>query len=212
MIRATLDHLVVAAATLGQGEDYVAAKLGVRPRPGGKHVAMGTHNSLLKIGAKMFVEVIAIDPEGITPERPRWFGLDRPELRRDLEEAPRLIHWVARTDDLDAARRACPIDPGEPQTMTRGTFEWRITIPADGHLPGGGVLPTLIQWKGTGHPTDTMPDSGLRLVALGGAHPEPAAMRSALAALSLSDTIKVSFAAKPRLAAMLQTPRGAVAL
>jgi len=96
--------------------------------------------------------------------------------------------------------------------MTRGSFEWRITIPADGHLPGGGVLPTLIQWTGTRHPTDTMPDSGLRLVALGGAHPEPAAIRSALSALSLADTIKITFAAKPRLAAMLQTPRGAVAL
>jgi hypothetical protein len=212
MIRATLDHLVVAAATLEQGEAYLATKLGVRPRPGGKHVAMGTHNSLLKLGAKMFVEVIAVDPHGVTPQRARWFGLDQPALRSELEEAPRLIHWVARTDDLDAARRACPIDPGEAHVMTRGPFEWRITIPADGHLPGGGVLPTLIQWTGPGHPTDTMPDSGLRLVALGGAHPEPAAIRSALAALSLADTLKISFAVKPRLAAMLQTPRGAVAL
>lgn len=212
MIRATLDHLVIAAATLEQGEAYLATKLGVRPRPGGKHAAMGTHNSLLKIGAKMFVEVIAIDPQAITPQRPRWFGLDQPALRRELEEAPRLIHWVARTDDLDAARRACPIDPGEAHVMTRGSFEWQITIPADGHLPGGGVLPTLIQWSGPGHPTDTMPDSGLRLVALGGEHPEPAAIRSALTALALADTLKISFAVKPRLAAMLQTPRGAVAL
>ncbi len=94
----------------------------------------------------------------------------------------------------------------------RSGFEWRITIPADGRLPGGGVLPTLIQWADERHPADAMPNAGIRLVALAGAHPEPDAIRSALAALSLSDTIKVTYAATPRLAAMLQTRRGPVTL
>jgi len=52
----------------------------------------------------------------------------------------------------------------------------------------------------------------VRMVALAGEHPEPDAIRSALAALSLSDTIKVTFAATPRLATMLQTRRGPVTL
>jgi hypothetical protein len=52
----------------------------------------------------------------------------------------------------------------------------------------------------------------VRLVALAGAHPEPDAIRSALAALSLSDTIKITFAATPRLATMLRTTRGPVTL
>jgi len=96
--------------------------------------------------------------------------------------------------------------------MARGAFEWRITIPADGQLPGGGVLPTLIEWADERHPADAMPNVGIRLVALAGAHPEPALIRSVLAALSLADAIKVTFAATPRLAAMLQTPRGPVTL
>jgi hypothetical protein len=209
---AALDHLVVAAATLEQGEDYLEKRLGVRPRRGGKHVAMGTHNSLLKLGGKTFLEVIAIDPDAVAPPRPRWFALDTSALQSALQEAPRLIHWVVRTDDIDAARRACPVDPGEVHAMTRGAFAWRITIPADGHLPAGGVLPTLIQWTDAHHPADTLPDAGVRLLALAGAHPEPGAMHSALAALSLSDTIKVTFAATPRLATMLQTTRGPVTL
>jgi hypothetical protein len=212
MLNVALDHLVVAAATLEQGEDHVESRLGVRPLRGGKHVAMGTHNSLLKLGEKTYLEVIAIDPDAVAPGRARWFGLDTAALRAELQTAPRLIHWVARTNDIVAARRACPLDCGDVHAMARGAFEWRITIPADGHLPGGGVLPTLIQWADQRHPADTLPAARVRLVALAGAHPEPAAIRAALAALSLADTLKVTFAATPRLAAMLQTVRGPVAL
>ena len=211
-MRAVLDHLVVAAATLEQGEDYIESRLGARPLRGGKHVAMGTHNSLLRLGEKTYLEVIAIDPDGIAPSRARWFGLDTAALRAELQAAPRLIHWVARTDDIVAARRACPVYCGEIHAMARGAFEWRITIPADGRLPGGGVLPTLIQWADERHPADAMPNAGTCLVALAGAHPEPAMIRSALAALSVADAIKVTYAATPRLAAMLQTPHGPVTL
>src|SRR6266404_5871854 len=133
MIRAVLDHLVIAAATLEEGEDHLESLLGMRPHRGGKHVAMGTHNSLLKLGERSFLEVIAIDPDGTAPARPRWFALDNGALRSRLADAPRLIHWVARTDDIDAARRACPIDPGDVHLMKRGSLSWRITIPADGH-------------------------------------------------------------------------------
>jgi len=212
MVRAVLDHLVVAAATLEEGEDYVETRLGARPLRGGKHLAMGTHNSLLRLGEKTYLEVIAIDPDAAAPARARWFGLDTAARRAELQTAPRLIHWVARTDDIVAARRACAVDCGEVQTMARDAFEWRMTIPADGHLPGGGVLPTLIEWADERHPADAMPNVGIRLVALAGAHPEPALIRSVLAALSLADAIKVTFAATPRLAAMLQTPRGPVTL
>lgn len=210
--RATLDHLVVAADTLGNGEDYFESVLGVRPQRGGKHAAMGTHNSLLKLGERCYLELIAIDPDAAAPPRPRWFDLDRPAMRALLAQQPRLIHWVARTDDIDAARRASPIDPGPVHAMSRGAFRWRITIPDDGSRPGAGVLPTLIQWEDARHPADDMIDAGLRVAALGAAHPEPGSMRAALAALGLSETLKVTFDAAPRLAAMLATRQGTVTL
>jgi hypothetical protein len=209
---AAFDHLIVAAATLEQGEEYIAARTGVPPQRGGKHVAMGTHNSLLKLGARAYLEVIAIDPEGIRPARPRWFDLDRPDMQAQLRESPRLIHWAARTADIDAARQACTIDPGPAHAMTRGAFNWQITIPEDGHLPGGGVLPTLIAWPDARHPTDAMPDGRVRLATLAAAHPEPGQIRHALAALGLGATLPVTFAARVRLAAMLHTPRGTVTL
>ena len=212
MVRAALDHLVVAAATLEQGDDYVESRIGVRPQRGGKHVAMGTHNSVLRVGQAVYLEVIAIDPEAIAPKRPRFFELDRPAMRATLRISPRLIHWVARCSDIEAARSACPIDPGPIQPMSRGDFRWRLTIPDDGHLPGAGVLPTLIEWADARHPAEAMPDAGVTLVTLAAAHPEPAAMRTALAALGLSDVLQVTFAATPRLAAMLRTPQGPVTL
>lgn len=212
MAGAALDHLVVAAATLEEGEDHLEALLGVRPQRGGKHVAMGTHNSVLKLGPRTYLEVIAIDPEGAVPSQPRWFELDTKAMRASLQAGPRLIHWVARTDDIDAARRAGSANLGPPLPMWRGTFRWRITVPEDGHLPGGGLVPTLIEWPDTRHPTDALPESRLRLATLAGAHPEPATIRAALAALSLGDAIQVTYDRTPRLACLLKTPRGAVTL
>ena len=209
---AVFDHLVVAAATLERGEDHLEAALGVRPQRGGRHVAMGTHNSLLKLGPKSFLEVIAVDPDGAAPARPRWFALDTPAMRDALAASPRLIHWVARSDDIEGSRRRAPIDLGRVHPMERGSFRWQITIPDDGHLPGEGLVPTLIQWSDARHPADALPDSGVRLGSLAGAHPQPASIRAALAALGLADTIKVTFSATPRLAAFLRTPRGAVTL
>ena len=210
--RATLDHLVVAADTLEAGEDYIESLLGVRPRRGGKHAAIGTHNSLLGLGPRTFLEVIAVDPEGVTPDRPRWFDLDGSGMRTLLGQGPRLIHWVARRADIETARARAGYDTRAIYPMSRGEFRWQITIPADGRLPGDGLLPTLIQWPDTLHPADSLPDEKMRIVALAGAHPEPASIRAPLAALGLSATLPVTYNKTPRLAAMIRTPRGVVTL
>ena len=104
MSSVVLDHLVVAAQALAEGCAFIEAQLGVRPQPGGKHVAMGTHNAMLGLGPKQYLEVIAIDPEGVNPARPRWYDLDEPRMRAALAEGPRLIHWAAQTDDIEAAK------------------------------------------------------------------------------------------------------------
>ncbi|HVO88439.1 MAG TPA: VOC family protein [Casimicrobiaceae bacterium] len=207
-----LDHVVVGATDLQAGCDYVEGKLGLRPQPGGKHAAMGTHNALLRLGDRLYLEVIAIDPQGITPKRPRWFDLDEPRMRASLAEGPRLIHYVARTDAIAIARDRCPEDLGPIHPMARGTFSWWMTIPDDGHLPGRGLVPTLIQWSDARHPADQMPDAGIRLTALAGEHPDPGPIRAALAKLGLSDAVKVTYGQSPRLAAMVRTPMGLVTI
>ena len=168
---AELDHLVVAARTLDEGAAWIEERLGVAPVPGGKHALMGTHNRLLKLGERLFLEVIAIDPEASAPARPRWFSLDPPGMKERLARGPALIHWVVRTDDIDRDAAKCP-DPLEILSASRGNFRWRIGVPRDGHLPCAGQCATLIQWEGNSHPADFLPDSGCNLleysVAAGG--------------------------------------------
>lgn len=212
MAGAAIDHLVVAAATLAQGCDWVESGLGARPQPGGRHEAMGTHNALLRIGPRRYLEVIAIDPGGTRPTRPRWFDLDEPRMRGLLAEGPRLVHFVARVTDIEAFKARSPIDLGDVVPMTRGERRWRITVPADGHLPGRGLVPTLIEWPDGSHPAETLPDRGFSLVALAGEHPDPAPIRAAIARLSLDEDVKVTYGQSPRLAAMIRTPRGIVTL
>ncbi len=206
-----IDHLVVAAATLAQGCDYIESGLGVRPQPGGKHATMGTHNAVLGLGPKTYLEVIAVDPDAPAPPRPRWFDLDEVRMKASLAEGPRLVHFAVRTRDIAGAVANARHDPGRIHEVARGDLRWKITVPDDGHLPGAGLIPTLIEWESE-HPAAHLPANGLRIAALAGEHPDPAPVRAALAALGLSDTLKVTFGRYPRLAAMVRTPRGLVTL
>jgi glyoxalase-like protein len=159
-----IDHLVVAARTLDEGSAWVEERLGVAPVPGGKHALMGTHNRLLKLGERVYLEVIAIDPDAPAPSRPRWFALDTPEMQERLEQGPALVHWVERTEDIEEAARH-GADALEVLALSRGAYRWRIGVRADGAFPGNGRLPTLIQWEGGDHPANDLPRSACALLA-----------------------------------------------
>lgn len=66
---AAVDHLVVAAAGLDAGAAWLEAHLGAPLAPGGRHAAMGTHNRLLRLGPRLYLELIAIDPDAARPGR-----------------------------------------------------------------------------------------------------------------------------------------------
>lgn len=204
MLASRIDHLAITAPTLQAGSDAVFAQLGVRPQAGGRHARMGTHNLLLRLGEALYLEVIAVDPEAPAPGRPRWFGLDTLEP----DTPPRLACWVARTDDIQGAAAALPL--GEVLPMSRGTLDWRITVPGDGSLPLGGAAPTLIQWDTPAHPAASLPDAGCALVALELQHPEPARVQAVLDRLHLAEpgvALSLRAAAQPALAAQVRTPQ-----
>lgn len=205
------DHLVVAAINLEEGCDWIERRLGERPRAGGSHDAMGTHNALLSLGPRFYLEVIAIDPAAGAPPRPRWFDLDSPAMKSELSQGPRLIHWVVRTCQLDTIALRIP-ELGVPMSMSRGAFTWRICVPEDGRLPGQGLVPAAIEWPDARHPSDGLRDTGMRLVALAGELADPAPVRSRLAQLGQSETMKVTSGRSPRIVAMIRTPRGSVML
>ncbi|MFC3142909.1 VOC family protein [Psychromarinibacter halotolerans] len=170
---AELDHFALSASTLEEGVAAVEAALGVPLAGGGRHEKMGTHNRLLGLGP-VYLEVIAIDPDGIDPGRPRPFDLD------NFSGAPRLTNWIARTDDLDAALAAAPAAAGPATEMSRGSLVWHMGVPVDGKLPFSGAFPAIIQWPEGVHPSQTLPDAGCRLKRLEISHPDADALRDAL--------------------------------
>lgn len=202
-----IDHITVAAPTLEAGAQAVEEALGVRARTGGEHPRMGTHNLLLRLGQKMFLEIIAIHPNAAAPDRPRWFDLDR----RDPRAAPCLSTWVVRSQALAShvAAASEPLGPLEP--MTRGALNWHLTIPADGAIPLSGVAPAVIEWHTDVHPATQMADCGLSLAELVLVHPDPDRVQALLSSLNLQGPVRVraAHAHEPaHLEAWLQTPTG----
>jgi len=207
MLHCEIDHLTITAPSLQLGAAHVERALGVALQPGGEHPRMGTHNLLLKLGDALFLEVIAVNPAAARPPRPRWFALDG----LDDAAAPRLAHWVARTDAI----RSAPPDyldlVGPIETMTRGALQWLITIPRDGALPLDGAVPALIEWQTPGHPAAQLRDVGCALRGLEIHTAEPGRAATWLEALALRGDVEIvalRAGESTRLVAHIETPAG----
>lgn len=168
---------------------------------------MGTHNRLLKLGENTYLEVIAINPAAAKPQRPRWFGLD--SLTSD--SPPRLTAWVARTPDIEGTYAASTASLGTILPMYRGDLEWRITVPDDGNLIFGGIVPMLIEWKRQPHPVARLPESGCILLRLEGFAADPTIAGAALESIQARKLLKLQRAAAnapPSLVAHVNTSNG----
>ncbi|WP_425145468.1 VOC family protein [Deinococcus sp.] len=205
-----LDHLVFAAADLELGRAELERRLGVPLEPGGEHLRYGTHNALLGLG-EAYLEVLAVNPAAPAPPFPRWFELDTPQMRSRLAAGPQLIHWVCQVPYLDAALRLSTEAQGEAVRLSRGQSRWQLSVPPDGSLPLGGVLPSLIEWESLS-PTARLPERGVRLMRLHLSTPDPARLHAALETLGFSGTALDITAGPPRIEATLRTPNGEVRL
>jgi len=221
--RLTLDHLVYGVPDLSEAIDDFEKRLGLSPMLGGRHAGLGTHNAILPLEGESYVELIASDPDGPTPNQPRPFGLDT------LCE-PRLVTWAVRSraieTDVQHAREQ-GFDPGIVFTMSRTepdgeTLEWKLSL-----LPkpfGDGLVPFVIDWGKSRHPAaapripseaqthnpDDDPTSYGKLSTFSATHPDPAPIRAALHALGVSLDIQPGTIAG--LSARLTGPAGSIAL
>ena len=238
-----IDHIVVVAHTLEQGVAWCEATLGITPEAGGDHPQFGTHNRLFKIATPNFplayFEIIAIkkiaaqaantlaNAKNTTQNKAvgaRWFDMDDAALQAAVAKEPRLVHFVANTDDIQAARAALKaqgIDRGpavEASRPTRkGRLEWKITVRDDGQRLFNGALPSLIQWGKSGaaeplslHPRNTLPRSGVSLQSVAVASPTPEKLQAAYEAIGLAGVTLTEGAAN--ITVTLKTPKGLVAL
>ena len=230
-MKTQIDHLVVMAQTLAQGVQWCEATLGVTPAAGGEHAQYGSHNRLFKIATPAhplaYFEIIAINPAAKRPANAtgkRWFDMDDAALQAAVAIEPRLIHFVANTDDIQAARIALKAQGIERGTAMhanrhsrRGLLQWQITVREDGQRLFNGALPSLIQWGKTGdaeplrlHPRNSLPRSGVSLQSLAVTHPSADKLQAAYEAIGLAGVTLETGPAN--LSATLHTPRGTVVL
>jgi hypothetical protein len=201
-----IDHITVTCPSLSEGSDWVFNEIGIRPDRGGEHPKMGTHNLLLRLGETQFLEVIAVNPLMEKPNRARWFGLD--DVTVSSKSA--LTCWVARTDDIEKSLKCSSERLGEVEAISRGMYEWLISIPSDGRPVLDGAAPTLIQWK-CHHPATNLVEHGCHLLNLEIQHPHADRLSTLLASIEIeenADTLIISKAETPRIVARISTPNG----
>lgn len=167
---------------------------------------MSTHNCVTQTGNESFLEIIAIDTDAPPPGRVRWFALDDPHTQERLSDRPQPLCWVVGTDDLDAIVAASPVDLGEIVTFTRGDRSWRLTVPEDGSLPEGGLVPAFIEWSPGAHPSTGMQDLGIVLKKVVLKHPEPERPNSLLSDLKILHLADVQEGDVPALSFVVSTP------
>jgi len=165
-----LDHIAFGVTNLGVGIAEMSKLLGAKPIGGGKHALFGTHNAIWRLEGKFatYLEVIAIDPDAPEPQICRWFGLDDLDVQVRIADGPGLLTFIVNTNDILAARKNMPSDPGEPVEVSRGDLKWQFSLQKTGALVENGALPYLIEWPRGPKPVEAMPNQNIRLQSIGG--------------------------------------------
>ncbi|TRY17650.1 VOC family protein [Tessaracoccus rhinocerotis] len=201
-----LDHIAIAGPDLDALVAQFHDLTGVQPVKGGHHEGQGTANYLVGLGEGSYIELIGPDPDRPDPDQPR-------PLRVDEVTETTVTGWAARPDDLDAlvaSAREVGHDPGAVIDMDRRTpggelVAWRLTPPTGAF---DGVVPFLIDWLDTAHPSDGLPQVRLRSLTI--THPDVDGVRAALASVEALDPVSAVKPGAAGIAVELDTPKGRV--
>lgn len=204
-----LDHLTVIAPTLEEGVAHVQACLGLDVPFGTRHGYMGTHNHRLQLGNSIYLEIVALDPKGVAPARPRWFELDNQQkVALNWAEGRRLKGWVANTDAIDSVVSTYGSIFGRKVSLPTDNPTFDFAIPEDGSLPLDGVAPSIIDHRGNTTYIASIPDLGARLHSFVLEHPKPAEIEALYRELAVEHPPAVVHASTIRYRALIETPAG----
>ncbi len=154
---ARIDHLVIGISKLEDGIAELESLTGQRAVIGGEHPGRGTHNALVAVGPRTYIEVIAPLPEAselITDFQ--LLGLSQ------LTPAG----FAVGTDDIEALARhlqglgfaTTAPQPGARVRPDGSRLEWRSIAISEPQLAGA---PFFIQWGDLAyHPAKTSPAAG----------------------------------------------------
>jgi hypothetical protein len=209
-----LDHVIWICNDLQHGSQRFEELTGVRPIFGGTHASGLTHNALVPLGERCYLEILA--PTGAASAADdAWcrFARQAPE--------PRLFTYCMRSsqplDDLaaQAHRLGCSLATvgGNGRITPEGVqLRWKWLQPT--HEQFGLAFPFFIDWQNSAHPSQSVTAAGaaqsIRLRDFAVGHPDTLGLERLLSQLGVS----VAAYAAPTVAFRLQldTPRGIVSL
>jgi hypothetical protein len=197
-----IDHIIYGAPDLEEAAADIEQRFGVAAAGGGQHIGQGTHNMLLALGPRTYLEIIAPDPAQPEPSAPRPYGVAGVTSGRLVGWGPRM--WRHRESARKA--RARGFDPGDVIeghrfTTTGDLLQWRLTRNA----LTAGLIPFLISWGETTHPASSAP-AGLVLESLHIEHPDLPSLVGPLKALGAQ--VEVQPAPEAAVVALLKCRRG----
>lgn len=203
-----IDHLVYCVPDLGKSMQELSELMGAKIFYGGQHQTLGTHNALLNLGNGAYLELLAIDEKNTAIPPPRWMGID-------FFEKAMITRWAIKSNDLasDVAilKKANPkmgeVFAGSRKRADGTLLSWEMVKPLA--TPVVEILPFMVNWKGSVHPTQSLPDI-CKLVEIRAIHPQPDMMASTLNSLNVAIELKLGKVAS--LQAIIETPNGVILL
>jgi hypothetical protein len=180
-----IDHIAIGAPSLETLCAWFEARSGVAPMKGGVHSGGLSHNALVALGPRCYLELYA--PTGDAPSDDPWITMSRAAAAE-----PVVLGWCVAADgvlldEVAATCRAIGVKGDGPFAMARTrpdgvTLNWRLFEPE----PVGAALPLpfFIDWCGSPHPAASAP-GGCGLLAVETTAPDPLAMADIFGRLGL---------------------------
>ena len=161
-----LDHIVFGSLTLEEGTEFLENILQAKLSDIGYHKDMGTHNRVIRISERVYLEVIAIDPKISNLNNRKWFNLDNSNLQSKLKKSPQIIGYVIENNDISINKYYDPFF-----LASRNNYKWQFAMPTfnknilDIEIIEAGIIPSLISWK-SDKPVYQMKKNQFELISL----------------------------------------------
>jgi hypothetical protein len=210
-VSAFLDHIIWACDDLERGTRRFEALTGVSPRYGGVHASGSTHNALVGLGPRCYLEILA--PTGPqTPTEDAWCRLARgarePRILTYCMRGPRPLSQLAQIAEAAGAHDARVANNGRV-TPEGVKLSWQWVAPVFDEF--GLAFPFFIDWLDSPHPAAAALGRGdVRLADFAAGHPQAADLLRTLTELGTPVDTYTATAIEFRV--RLHTPRGIVAL
>lgn len=214
MVNDRLDHVVLVCDDLDRGTDALAARTGVRPVYGGVHANGQTHNALVGLDGRRYLELLA--PTGApSAGDDEWIrrahAATEPSVLTYCMRSPRPLPALAAVGRSRGWTRTDVTSNGR-RTPEGTQLRWQVLMPCVDDF--GLSFPFCIDWLDSIHPSDALrsaaKDCSVQLVEFAVGHPDSVRLAESGRAAGLE--IATFDADAPTFRLSVRGPAGVVAL